>query len=204
MSDTAATPITALVYASGVDPAPVMSEIADHLTGRGFRCAGFVQRDVPRPGRSRCDMVLADVATGATIAISQDRGPGARGCRLDEGELARAIMATMAALSSPLDLLLINKFGKAEAEGRGFVPLIGEAVALGVPLLIAVPWRNIDCWRRFAGDSAREVEVGALTGGGERLCAQLGLPHRDGAAGAPSAGPLQHIGDRSAPGRDKV
>jgi nucleoside-triphosphatase THEP1 len=179
-----------------------MSAIADHLTGRGLRCAGFVQRDVPRPGRSRCDMVLADVATGATIAISQDRGLGARGCRLDEGELARAIMATMAALSGPVDLLLINKFGKAEAEGRGFIPLIGEAVALGVPLLIAVPWRNIECWRKFADGSAQEVEVGTLTGGGELLCAQLGLPYRSSATDVPVAGLLQH--SRGVPGGDKV
>lgn len=200
MSAAAAAPITALVYGSGVDPAPIMSEVADHLTGRGFRCAGFVQRDVPRPGRSRCDMLLADVATGATIAISQDRGPGARGCRLDEGELARAIMATMAALAHAPDLLLINKFGKAEAEGRGFVPLIGEAAAQGVPLLIAVPWRNIESWRRFAGECAREVDATALTGGGARLCAQLGFPPRDAAVGAAVAVRQHPAGDRGSTG----
>ena len=168
-------PITALVYGSGSDPAAAMARIADHLASRGARCAGFIQRDVPMPGRSRCDMLLADVSSGATIAISEDRGAEARGCRLNESELSRAIMVAMQALESKPDLLLINKFGKSEAGGRGFLPLIAEAVERGIPLLIAVPWRNIESWRHFAGDLAREVAVGPLSNDSARLCAELGF-----------------------------
>lgn len=175
MSRLVASPITAIVYAAGSDPAPALAGMADHLARRGFRCAGFVQRDVARPGRSRCDMLLADVASGATIAISEDRGPGARGCRLDEGELARAMMATMRALETGPDLLLINKFGKSEAEGRGFLPLIAEAVERGVRVLIAVPWRNIESWRRFAGGLAREVELDRVSRDPAKVCVELGI-----------------------------
>ena len=35
----------------------------------------------------------------------------------------------------------------------------GPAIDRGVPVLIAVPYRNIDPWRAFAGDLAREIHL---------------------------------------------
>lgn len=155
--------ITALVYATGTDPAPVLRALASDLTARGFVCAGFIQRDTLRAERSRCDMVLEDIRTGAAIAISEDRGPGARGCRLDESELTRAMVACAEALRHNPDFLFINKFGKTEAEGRGFCPLIADALERNVRVVIAVSWTNIDSWRRFASDYSAEVPLSEVS-----------------------------------------
>lgn len=168
-------PIVALIYGSDCDPGPVMRNVVTRLRSQGLKCVGFVQRDVPRPGRSRCDMVLEDMTSGEPIAISQDRGPEARGCRLDENALAEAIVAAQTALDDAPDVLLINKFGKSEAEGRGFRPLIADALERGVPVVIAVPWRNIEGWRLFAGEMSCEVELSATSGEAERICRLLGL-----------------------------
>lgn len=157
---TASANITALVYASGTDPASVLRTLARDLSARGLVCAGFIQRDILRPNRSRCDMVLEDIRTGAAVAISEDRGPGARGCRLDESELTRAMVVCAESLRHDLDVLFINKFGKTEAEGRGFCPLIADALERNVPVVIAVSWANIDNWRRFSGDFSVEVPLG--------------------------------------------
>jgi nucleoside-triphosphatase THEP1 len=155
----AGTPITAIVYSEGRAVDPLMRDIAQRLQERGVRLAGFVQRNQLRHGRRRCDMALEELDSGDIIAISQDRGPLARGCHLDVGALLRGLELGRLALARKPDLLLINKFGKAEGEGGGFRPLMADAIELGVPILVAVPWRNIDSWRLFAGDLSTEIAI---------------------------------------------
>ncbi len=62
------------------------------------------------------------------------------------------------------DLLIVNKFGKMEGEGRGFRDLIARAVAEGVPVLIGVNGLNRDALEVFLGGPAPLVaaEVGAV------------------------------------------
>ncbi len=55
------------------------------------------------------------------------------------------------------DFVILNKFGKTEAEGGGFRDIIADVIMASVPLLIAVPWRNIESWRAFVGDACAEV-----------------------------------------------
>lgn len=184
--------ITAIVCSEGRDAAPVMRSIASHLMTRGVRCAGFVQRDVERPGHCRCDMLLEDLTTGTAIEISENRGREARGCRLDIDALLHTTMLTRRALETSPDLLVINKFGKTEAEGGGFRPILAEALESGVPVLIAVPWRNIDSWRRFAGGLARECRLDELMGSENELLRTLSLSLRDGATGTPRQAPEAH------------
>ncbi len=179
--------LAAIVYHTGTDPGPVLRSIASEFAARGLKCAGFIQRDVARPGKSRCDMVLESVTSGSAIAISEDRGPGARGCRLDEAELARAMMEATSALAADPDLLLINKFGKSEAEGRGFRPLIAEALERHIPVLIAVPWSNMESWRQFAGDFAYEIAIEQLPVEMENLRMRLGLIRPAQSSGAEAA-----------------
>lgn len=163
MSDLdAKAPLVAVLYETGGDPSPFVRRVLAMLVARKVRCAGFIQHDVVRPGRSRCDMVLRDIASGLEMPISLDRGPGARGCRLDEAELVRAAMVAIDGLGSRPDVLLLNKFGKSEVEGRGFRPLIASAVEAGIPVIVPVAWRNIESWRQFAGDLAVERKLEAL------------------------------------------
>ncbi len=172
-------PITALVYTDSDAADRALRSIALTLLEHGCRLAGLVQHNTPRPGRSRCDMVLEELASGELLGISQDRGPLARGCALDVGQLLQAMQIVRAGLVHRPDLVILNKFGKTEAEGAGFRPLIGEAIEAGLPLLIAVPWRNIESWRHFAGDLAREVELEHLPADGAGLCERLGLLDAD-------------------------
>lgn len=147
-----AAPIVAIVYGEGEPVDPVLQAVTDHAAAQGLRLAGFVQRDVARPGRRRCDMVLRDLTSGDAILISEDRGEASRGCRLNVAELLRAMGLARAALDDAPDLLVANKFGRTEAEGGGIRPLVAEALERGVPVLVAVPERNLDAWRDFAGE----------------------------------------------------
>ncbi|MGD9802894.1 MAG: DUF2478 domain-containing protein [Hyphomicrobiaceae bacterium] len=168
-------PITAIVYGDGARIAATIDRITTHLFAQGFRLAGLVQRDVERVGRSRCDMLLEDLATGETIAISQDRGEGARGCRLDVESLLKAVARTHSALVTEPDLMIVNKFGKTECEGGGCRSLIADAIECGVPVLVAVPQDNLKSWRSFAGDLAVEFALDETPSEGAHLCRNLGL-----------------------------
>lgn len=133
---------------------------AEALQARGLRLSGVVQTNSDRPGgvaAHHCDMDVRVLPDGPDIRINQVLGEGARGCRLNPAALEEAVALVEASLDPAPDLLLINKFGKHEAEGRGFRPLIAEAIARGIPVLVGVNALNFDAFSTFAGDFGEEL-----------------------------------------------
>ncbi|MEZ5817183.1 MAG: DUF2478 domain-containing protein [Hyphomicrobiaceae bacterium] len=156
------------------------------LAERGLKLAGTIQSAAEREDRCACDMIVTDLATGEARSISEDRGPLATGCRLDSSALEAAAGSTMAALEAGADLLIVNKFGKREAEGGGFRAALAFALGEGIPAVVAVNRSQIEAWRQFAGDLARELPADAADV--ERWCeeALAGTP-RARTAGLPLA-----------------
>jgi hypothetical protein len=127
----------------------LLADVAARLAAEGWRLAGVVQVNAERPGR-RCDMELA-VLGGETVRISQCLGPLSRGCRLDPAGLEAAVGQVDAVLDAKApQLLIVNKFGKAEIGGRGFRPVIARALGDGVPVLLGVNRANLDGFAAFA------------------------------------------------------
>lgn len=149
-------PITAIVYGVGEAVDPVLARLADRLSGDGVRLAGLVQRT--GGASARCAMEVAVLPDGARRLLSEDRGSDARGCRLDHGLLVEALALAAAALPSA-EILILNRFGKVEAEGGGGRDLMAEAVQRAIPVLVAVPWRNIAAFRAFVGPFACDVTL---------------------------------------------
>lgn len=100
---------------------PLLADVARHLALRGLRLSGTVQVNTERPGSRHCDMDLTVLPNGPTFRISRNRGNEARGCRLDAGSLETAVAHVAASVDTGADLLILNKFGRHEAEGRVFV-----------------------------------------------------------------------------------
>ena len=83
-------PILAITYSDGARAAECLRRLWLVLVAEGATCAGVLQRDEPPPaGGARCDMTLECLASGERLRISDDRGPMARGCRLDVQALIR-------------------------------------------------------------------------------------------------------------------
>ncbi|MBV0912376.1 DUF2478 domain-containing protein [Anianabacter salinae] len=131
-----------------IDADTVLAEAAEALTDSGLRVAGAVQVAQTEAGRPR--MTLRLLGGGPSITISQDLGPEATGCRLDPDGLERAVALVDRALDARPDLLVINRFGKQEAAGRGFRPLIGRALSDGIPVLLVVSHRHGAAFDAFA------------------------------------------------------
>lgn len=155
--------IAAIVYADGVYPDQPIARAIAPLRERGIRLAGAIQLDpADRPGRHPCDLLLENLATGEVTPIAEERGKTARGCRLDIGVLTEIADAVTSSLHDGTpQLLIVNKFGKVEADGGGMREAIAEAVALGIPALVGVPARNLDSWRAFAKGFSVEVPADA-------------------------------------------
>ncbi len=139
----------------------VLSQVAGQLAQQGFRLAGVVQTNSDRPGCHHCDMDVSVLSDGPTIRISQDLGRNARGCHLNPSALEHAVVEVQARLNAATDVLILNKFGKHEAEGRGFRTVIADALAAGIPVLTAVNHLNEGAFLDFTGGLAKKLPVDA-------------------------------------------
>lgn len=139
----------------------LLAEVAGHLQGEGVPLAGAVQHNSACDADSHCDMDLKVLPDGPVVRISQNLGAGSTGCRLDAGALELAVMAVAQRLPGAR-LLIVNKFGKHEAEGRGFRQMLAEVAAEGVPVLIGINNMNRQAFFDFAGDLAEPVTEAAV------------------------------------------
>ncbi|MFD1881829.1 DUF2478 domain-containing protein [Paracoccus pacificus] len=128
--------------------------VADRLAAAGVDLAGAVQINTDRGENSPCDMDLRVLGDGPVLRISQNLGGGAEGCRLDTGALETAVGLVGARLDAGAELVILNKFGKHEAAGRGFRTAIAQALEADVPVLLAVPASVMPAFQAFAGDLA--------------------------------------------------
>lgn len=142
-----------VVYDDGLFADALIARCAAALAACGYQLGGIVQSNAPRPGRRRCDMYVKDLLSGDEIKISLDRGNEASGCRLDPDAFARIDAWVALAVLERVDLLIINKFGKEEAHGRGLRSIIADALIAEIPLVIGVSTRNLHDFLTFVGDS---------------------------------------------------
>ena len=130
--------------------------LSQRLATRGVKTCGAVQVNTDC-GEGPCDMDLTLLPDGPEIRISESRGPGARGCRLDADGLERAVAQVGTRLQAGADVLIVNKFGKQEAGGGGFRDIIGDALASGIPGLVGLNGLNKAAFEAFTDGLAVEV-----------------------------------------------
>lgn len=154
-------PILAIVYSDGYAADRFISDLGYRIRDAGIAVAGVVQHNKFIRDRTKCDMEVEELASGVVLQLSEDRGREARGCRLDRGALSDAAVLIAGSLQDEPELVILNKFGKLEAEGRGLRDTLSDAVQLGVPVVVGVPYRNVEQWRAFAEDLAEECPIGS-------------------------------------------
>ncbi|SMX50789.1 DUF2478 domain-containing protein [Maliponia aquimaris] len=130
--------------------------VASAMIVDGYAPAGTAQVNTECPGSGPCDMDVIVLPEGPVIRISQSLGAEARGCRLDPEALETAVGLVQARLPQS-DCLIVNKFGKHEAGGRGFRPLIADALALDLPVLVGLNPLNAEAFHEFTGGCAEQL-----------------------------------------------
>lgn len=135
----------------------LLQKVARTSIQRGYRPVGTVQINSDRPDAGPCDMDVKVLPDGPVFRISQSLGAGAKGCRLDPFALEAAVARVDQSLLDKPDFLLINKFGKHEADGRGFRATIAEALARDIPVLVGLNTLNAPAFMEFTAGTAIEL-----------------------------------------------
>jgi nucleoside-triphosphatase THEP1 len=136
----------------------LMAACATQLQQQGLRLCGTVQINTTTTDCDPCDMDVRVLPDGPVLRISQALGREARGCRLDPAALETAVGLVAAELARGADVLIVNKFGKHEAEGRGFRDVIAEALSRDIPVIVGLNSLNKAAFLAFSDGLAEEVE----------------------------------------------
>jgi hypothetical protein len=155
--------LAALVYEQHQDPDRILREFADDLNRGGYRAVGLVQL-----GHHCSDANLSAmlVHTGETLQLFQNLGGCSTGCRLDVGQLLDAGQRIAREIEEGADVLIVNRFGRQEREGRGLSYLVERALSADIPVVIAVPGHRFADWIKFADGMSVKLRCdrGALQG----------------------------------------
>jgi hypothetical protein len=135
----------------------LLQGFAQTLLARGLQPCGTVQINTDNADAGPCDMDVMVLPHGPVLRISQDLGPASTGCRLDPYALEDAVARVAASLHHGADCLIVNKFGKHEAEGRGFRTVIAHALDHDIPVLVGTNGLNLPAFLRFVDGLAAEV-----------------------------------------------
>ncbi|MGK7871015.1 DUF2478 domain-containing protein [Falsiroseomonas sp. E2-1-a20] len=98
-----------------------------------------------------CYLSLEEIMNG--IAILQDRDPPGRGCRIDVAELLPATRLVLTTPDQRTDLLVLNEFGKTEAD------FIAHNIEASGPAAVAELYCNLEQWSVFASNLLRELTL---------------------------------------------
>ena len=103
------------VYEKDQDPDKILREFAAELNASGRRAVGMVQTG--QCADASLSAVL--VHTGEVLALAQQTTSPASGCKLDLGRLQDAAARVAGAMEAGADLVIVNRFGKRERDGKG-------------------------------------------------------------------------------------
>jgi hypothetical protein len=129
----------------------LLGAVVAQLRTEGVRVVGALRAYEFTGANPHCNSDLWLVPDGPVIRITQDLGTGSTACRMDAGALEDAVgLATARMADEGADLVVLNKFGLSESEGRGFRSLMAGALARGVPVLTGLTDTHRPAFERFA------------------------------------------------------
>ena len=142
----------AVAYDETLDVDAIFAEAVAILRRQGVVIAGLLQRFGETLQNGKRSMWLDNIATGAAIRLDRPDAPDAASCILDPDALARASCVMRRAVAAGPDLIVVNPFGQAEADGRGTRSVIADAVRSGALVLTAVRYNLLMDLEGFLGD----------------------------------------------------
>jgi nucleoside-triphosphatase THEP1 len=141
--------IAALVYSLRDRPDLVLCAFARHVTNAGQRPCGLVQLRVHFGDNTARRVVVLD-DWQVVNASSKPSGASDDRCSLDSRWLNEMGAQTATSIRRGVDVVIVNRFGPLEANGRGFRDAIRVASETKTPLIIAVPDFEFARWTRFS------------------------------------------------------
>ncbi len=140
-----------------------LSEMADEWRAGDMKVIGVTAQGSGPPDRTCTAGFLRDIESGDRFQIYLEEQPTDTSCDLDASGVDAACASVMEQIATG-DLVVLSKFGKLEAEGRGLFPAFETAIAAGVPVVTTVSPKHRKAWQAFAPDAVSlDAEKSALT-----------------------------------------
>jgi hypothetical protein len=152
--------LLAVVYSDGIEADQFIADFGYRLRDSGFALTGLVQHSHSARERGQCDIEVEELASRIVLQLAEERSDQ-QGCRFDSAALMEGGALIDAALKKAPELLILNKFGRLEAEGGGLRDVIADAIQLGIPAIVGVPCRHLEAWRQFTDGRAEETAINA-------------------------------------------
>lgn len=130
----------------------LLKEFVDELKIAGWDVQGLLTKHSKNP------MIIYNLADGKEFVISQKLGKESQSCSLDLGSLAGAAFVLRKGLKDRADLVVVNRFGTAETEGKGFIAEFLALISEDIPVLTLTNDKYLTAWREFTGGLAEELE----------------------------------------------
>lgn len=141
-------PMAALITPGSRDLDALFADLANQLKAEGYAVGGVLQ-SLGCDGGACGQMLMTDIDTGITVNITQNLGKLATACHLDSSLLAGICGSLERQVEAGLDVVLLNRFGKAEIEGHGLRGVLEKAVLAETPVLLSVRPDHAAAWAAF-------------------------------------------------------
>jgi nucleoside-triphosphatase THEP1 len=131
-----------------------LARFVAELRAEGVRVGGLLQEAAHDEAGEKAGIDLVDIADGGRFPINRPTKENLihHTCSLDASVLAESSSALRRAIDARVEIIVLEKFGDQEQKGQGLNDEILEAIAAGIPLLIAVPEDALDKGRERSGD----------------------------------------------------
>jgi hypothetical protein len=175
--------VAAIVYDAGQTADGSMLALAAECRALGITITGLVQHNEGECAAPGFFMALEDLASGRRISLTAPKM--VHGCRMDMAGLAEAATTLRPERHLGSDCVVINKFGRQEAIGRGLRSEMAELIMEGVPVLTSIRRDFIPAFEAFAGPDWLEMKPEA-----QAVSDWLAALHQEGAVHAMALGDL--------------
>jgi Protein of unknown function (DUF2478) len=142
-----------LLYDTSLEIEAILVAAIERLRARGVTVGGLLQRFGEQLPNGKYRMWVDDITTGESLRLDKPRGAGASACIVDPDALAQAGCMLHRTTEARPNLIIVNRFGHAEADGGGMRPEIAEAVCSGSAVLLAARFTYLDALEEFLGGS---------------------------------------------------
>lgn len=155
-------PFAAAVYNPDTGDRMALLKFVEKQKALNLRIGGVLQEAVYDAKGQMLGFYAIDVSSNRRIPISRPT-KDSNECGLDVSALAQTTEIIRQAIHDQVDLMVVEKFGEKEQEGKGLIDEIMQTIVEGIPLLISVPETALPIWQERSG------ELGSVLGFSEAV-----------------------------------
>lgn len=148
-SESPVSKLASIVGAHSIDVQDMFARLATTWRTSGIKVVGAIGEPHGLPDRTCGAGILRDIVSGEPYSIYLETAPVGTSCHIDIVGVERASAVVLDQVLTA-DIVLLSKFGKLEATGRGLTAVFEAGIAAGKPILTFVADKHIAAWQSFA------------------------------------------------------